>query len=166
MGDGRNEGHLVDVSAANAHFLAWVYLTDDRTRRDRTLTVLHGDLIFVDEPRITYWFPRALIGPNQGEDFISTVRKDVLSRHSSSGTKFKILDILYRISKQPKLKEHMIQAAIPLQTPVFWIMRALQWHLCTHEETQWDKEMVSTAFDSMSYVLLWYRAVVTADETA
>lgn len=146
----RNEAHLIDVSAANAYFLTWIYLTDDRSRKERMLSTLHGDLQYVDDGRISYWFPISLIGPHQSQDFIATFRRDVLTRQCSNGMKIRLLDIFYRIGEQPELKEHLLQASISLQTPVFWIMRALQRQLCVHEEEKWDREMVMTAFDSMT----------------
>ena len=137
----------------NAHFLAWIYGSDDDAARDRVLERFQRLMRKVGHDRIRAWWPYALVGEEQRSEFVAVLRRKVLSRTSASGLYATLLNLLYSLVWLPDFQECFQDAQIHLKSPILWIMKALQRALCTHTDDEWNGEVVYSALGGLIYVV-------------
>ena len=140
------------MTTFNAHFLSWVYGSDDDPQRDGILARFQSDIKQVGPDRMHTWFAYALIGEGQSQDFVSVWRRKLHSRAPERGLHTVLLDLFYSLAVLPSFRDCLEESNVHVKTPVLWIMKVLQRTLCTRTNDDWIIEMVYSALGGVMYV--------------
>ena len=143
----------MNLHGFTAHFLTWIYVSDDLERCTEVLEKFHTDMRRVNVDRIDAWFPTALVGEGQPADFITAFRNNILRRPPGAELHATLCDLFYHLAHHPRMRIALSESSIAPTTPVFWITKALQRHFCLHPgDKTWDPEMSLVTFGGLSYV--------------
>ena len=83
------------------------------------------------------------------------LRRNILSRYNADGMYFAVLEVFHFMARHPHMAEGM-EPFEPPDHPIYWMMKAIQRQLCMRAGGEWEYNIVTTAFECMSYVWLTY----------
>lgn len=143
----------------NAHFLAWIYGSEEDVSRDHVLERFQRLMRHVGHDRLRAWWPYALVGEEQRSEFAALWRRRVLNRSLDGGRYATLLNLFYSLAWIADFQDCLQLAQVKVKSPVLWIMKGLQRLLCEDPSDDWNGEVVWTGLGGLLYVKSLYLSV-------